>query len=101
MKINNDYAKFLQTLKKTENKTKSKTTNKDNEPKVHQSANNSVEINISKEARELAELSGKEAHQERIENIKMAIEKSQYEIDPKGIAEGISRTIMNQKGLGE
>lgn len=97
MKINNNYAKILQNLKKTENK--NKTTKKNNEPRLNKSNNKSVEINISKEARELAELSGKEAHQERIDNIKMAIETNQYEIDPKGIAAGMTQAIKNQKGM--
>lgn len=96
MKINNNYAKFLQSLKKTENKNKNIKENTEQETK--KTSKKSVEINFSKEARELSKLSEKDTHSKRIDSIKAAIENNQYEIDSKEIARGITQAIKNQKG---
>lgn len=97
MKINNNYAKFMQSLKKTENKNKN--VRKEPKQEIRKTNKKSVEIKFSKEARELSKLSEEDSNNERIEAIKTAINNDQYEIDPKGIVKGITQAIKSQKGM--
>lgn len=96
MKINNNqYNKFIQSLQQT--KTKAASTNK--EAKTNGPSRKSVEINFSDEAKKLSEISEKETHSQRVEDIKSAIQNNTYEVDTVGITKGIVEAIKHQKGI--
>lgn len=97
MKIGNNYHKYLQTINQTQ---KHINANKAEETK-HVKKDKAVEVNISEEAKKLSELSSQEAHAKRIEEIKSAIQKGTYEVNPREIAKGIIDTIAGQKGTEE
>lgn len=79
--------------------TRTKATPKKEEVKTNGPSRKSVEINFSDEAKKLSKLSETDAHTQRVEDIKSAIQNNTYEIDPKGIAKGIVEAIKHQKGI--
>lgn len=97
MKIENNYNKFLQSIKNTQNNKGTRKT----EEKLDQVKAKSVEVNISDEAKKLSEASLKETQTERVEEIKAAIQNDTYEVNPEVIADGMLREISNQKGTDE
>ncbi|HZK22755.1 MAG TPA: flagellar biosynthesis anti-sigma factor FlgM [Atopostipes sp.] len=95
MKIENGYNKYLQNIQQSKKATVSKqAVNGSEKP-----AEKNVEVNISKEAKRLSEVSQQAARSERIEQIKAAVNNGTYEIDTEKIAEGIMREIGRQKGI--
>lgn len=94
MKIDNNYNKYLQNIKQTNNKVDS---NKEKQT-VAQKPEKNVEITISEEAKKLSEITQQEVYSERVQEIKLAIQNGNYEIKPKEISESIMREIQVQKG---
>lgn len=79
--------------------TRTKTAAKKEEIKTNGPSRKSVEINFSEEAKKLSKLSETDAHTQRVEDIKNAIQSNTYELDPKGITKGIVEAIKHQKGI--
>lgn len=95
MKIENGYNKYLQNIQQIKKQAVSnQKANASEKP-----AEKNVEVNISKEAKRLSEVSQQAARSERIEQIKAAVNNGTYEIDTEKIAEGIMREIGRQKGI--
>lgn len=98
MKIENNYNKYLQSIKQTNNnRTASKTDKQAIEPKQEKH----VEITISEEAKKLSEVTQQEVYSERVQEVKLAIQNGTFEVKPKEISESIMREINAQKGSEE
>lgn len=96
MKINNNqYNKFIQSLQQT----KAKAVSTKKETVTSGPSRKSVEINFSEEAKKLSEISEKDTHSQRVEDIKNAIQNNTYEIDTAGITKGIVDALKQQKGI--
>lgn len=88
---------MIQSLQQTRTKVAAK--KEETETKASSPSRKSVEINFSEEAKKLSEISEKDSHIQRVEDIKRAIQNNTYEIDPKGITKGIVDAIKHQKGI--
>lgn len=98
MKINNNnnnYQNYLNALKKTQTHKKAQNTKKNEQP---QAVENRDQINISADAKKLAEISQKEQREARVEEIKAAVQNGSYEVKPKEITSSLINTINQQKG---
>lgn len=93
MKIENNYNKYLQAIQQTKKQDIEKKSAK--EPEILEEKN--IEVNISEEARKLAETSQKENRQARIEQIKNEIQKDEYQVDTQKITKGILEEIDQQR----
>jgi|SRR5699024_6799662 len=97
MKIENNYNKYLQNINQAKKQSASKSPNQ----VPHFKRDQSIEIEISEEAKKLSEVTQKEAYSQRVQKIKAAIQDGSYEIKPKEISESILREIRVQKGSEE
>lgn len=98
MKINNNnyqnYLKAIQQTKQHKPANNTKAGNKDQNSK----ANNKDQVNISADAKRLAEISKQEQRDAKVEGIKTAIQDGTYEVKPKEIANALIDTMRAQKG---
>ena len=98
MKINNNsnnYNKFLNTINQAK-KAQSGLSKKAEEqaPK----ALNQDQVDISIDAKRLAEMAAQQQRAARVDEIKAQVQNGTYEVKPKEIAEALSRTIQPNKG---
>lgn len=98
MKINNssnNYQKYLNSIKQTQ---QNKTTQHKKMDEQAPKALNQDKVDISVDAKRLAEMAAEEQRAARVEEIKAQVQNGTYEVKPKEIADALSRTIQTYKG---